>query len=242
MRLSADPSAPVAGGGTPIYGAFRVDITDSPLGSLTGDWEYSVVGYTTPFLLLANFNPQTAYDPRMDFRDYAEKLSKDKSISDCLKLALMIYKAGQAFGGNNPAGDGGRDIINGLMSGLTEYTRVALGGREGPSDSNYRVGVFTRDPHYGGGFGDSGFASHMQDGSNQVRHFIFYLGAGWGVGSTLANQGLYRAEGTRDPRNPDVGLGQIGTDLGTHFNGNYKQLAQDVWHRVCGQSGTLNLP
>jgi hypothetical protein len=127
------------------------------------------------------------------------------------------------------------------MAGLTEYTLVAFGGREGPSDPNYRVGVFTRDPHYGGGFGDSGFASG-QDGSNQVRHFTFYLGSGWGIGSALANRGLYGAEGAHDPRVPDVGLGQQGTDLGSHFNGNYKQLAQDVWHRVCGQSSDLKLP
>lgn len=185
--------------------------------------------------------PQNPYDPRVDFRDYAEALSKDKSQTDCLKLALLIYKAGQVFGGSNPFSDSGEGIINGLMAGLTEYTRVAFGGREGPSDPNYRVGVFRRDPHYGGGFGDSGFASG-QDGSNQVRHFTFYLGAGWGIGSTLANRGLYREEGTNDPRVPDVGLGQQGTDLGTHFNGNYKQLAQDVWHRVCGQSSNLKLP
>lgn len=182
--------------------------------------------------------PQNPYDPRADFRDYAESLSKNKNIDDCQKLALMIYKAGQVFGGGEYSD---RNIIHGLMSGLTEYTEVNLGGREGPSDRNYRVGVFRNDPHYGGGFGDTGFASG-QDSSNQVRHFTFYLGAGYGIGSTLANRGLYRAEGTNDPRVPDVGLGQIGTDLGTHFNGNYKQLAQDVWHRVCGQSSNLNLP
>jgi hypothetical protein len=151
----------------------------------------------------------------------------------------MIYKAGQAFGGGEYSD---RNIIHGLMSGLTEYAEVNLGGRAGPSDPNYRVGVYKNDPHYGGGFGDSGFASHFQDGSNQVRHFTFYLGAGYGIGSTLANRGLYRAEGTNDPRVADVGLGQVGTDLGTHFNGNYRQLAQDVWHRVCGQSSNLNLP
>lgn len=154
----------------------------------------------------------------------------------------MIYKAGQVFGGSNPSSDSGRAIIHGLMAGLTEFTQVNLGGREGPSDLNYRVGVFRNDPHYDGGFGDSGFAAGFQDGSNQVRHFTFYLGAGWGIGSTLANRGLYRAEGTNNPRVADVGLGLAGTDPGSRFNGNYKQLAQDVWHRVCGQSSNLNLP
>jgi hypothetical protein len=187
-------------------------------------------------------DPQNTYDPRVDFRDYAEGLSKNKSISDCQKLALMIYKAGQVFGGSNPFSDSGSGTIHGLMAGLTEYTRVASGGREGPSNPNYRVGVFTHDTHYGGSFGDSGFSAGFQDGSNQVRHFTFYLGAGWGIGSTLANQGLYREERTNNPQVADVGLGLAATDLGSRFNGNYKQLAQDVWHRVCGQSSNLNLP
>ena len=189
--------------------------------------------------------PQNPYDPGADFRDYAKGLSNNRSIDDCQKLALMIYKAGQVFGGKNPFEYSGRDIIKGLMSGLTEYTAVTLGGREGPSDPNYRVGVFRTnpsDPHYASGFGASGFIRGFQDPSNQVRHFVFYLGAGYGIGSTLANRGLYRAEGTNNPQVPDVGLGLVGTDLGSRFDGNYKQLAQDVWHRVCGQSGNLNLP
>jgi hypothetical protein len=158
-----------------------------------------------------------------------------------MKLALLIYKAGQVFGGSNPSDFSGRDIIHGLMAGLTEFSQVNLGGPE-PSNANYRVGVFRRDPHFGGSFGDSGFIPQFQDGSNQVRHFVGYLGAGFGVGSTLANRGLYSQEGTENPRDPDVGLGLAATDQGSRFNGNYKQLAQDVWHRVCGQSGDLKLP
>jgi hypothetical protein len=38
-----------------------------------------------------------------------------------------------------------------------------------------------------------GSGQNYVDPSNQVRHFTFYLGAGWGMGSTLANRGLYRA-------------------------------------------------
>src|SRR5438309_10250999 len=93
--------------------------------------------------------PQNTYDPREDFRHYAKVLSWDGRKTDCLKLALLIYKAGQVFGGSNPFSDSGSGIIHGLMSGLTEYTEVNLGGREGPSDRNYRVGVFGNDPHYG---------------------------------------------------------------------------------------------
>jgi hypothetical protein len=129
------------------------------------------------------------------------------------------------------------------MAGLTEYTRIALGGREGPSDNKFRVGVLADDPHYPKGFKDSGFDVRFRDGGNQVRHFIFYFGAGFGIGETLANEGLYDAEGTKDARNPDVALGWEGTKRGASFQGgNYKALAQDVWRHVCGQSTPLNLP
>jgi hypothetical protein len=78
--------------------------------------------------------PQNPYDPRADFSDYAKQLSHNTGMSDCMKLALMIYKAGQVFGGSNPFSDSGSGIIHGLMAGLTEYTEVNLGGREGPSN------------------------------------------------------------------------------------------------------------
>ena len=51
-----------------------------------------------------------------------------------------------------------------------------------------------------------------------------------------------RMEGTSNPGNPDVGLGLVATALGSGFDGDYKMLAQDVWHRVCGQSSDLNIP
>ncbi|HXM51494.1 MAG TPA: DUF4214 domain-containing protein [Pyrinomonadaceae bacterium] len=159
------------------------------VGQPTKAGEAAVQFVITPgFQLGFEPNPQNTYDPRADFRDYAETLSKDKSKTDCLKLALMIYKAGQVFGGDRY--DSGRSIIRGLMAGLTEYTEVNFGGRDGPSNPDYRVGVFRKDSHYGGGFGDSGFAPHMQDGSNQVRHFTFYLGAGWGHRLNFGKSGI----------------------------------------------------
>lgn len=189
-----------------------------------------------------NFSPQNPpYDRRADFRDYAVSLSNNNSITDCNKLALLIYKAGQVFGGKNPFEYSGRDIVHGLMAGLTEFTRVSLGGTEGPSNRNFRVGVFRRDPHFGGGFGDSGFG-RFQDGGNQVRHFIFYFGAGYGIGERLANEGLYAEEGTREGSNVDVALGWEGTKRGASFDGDAKGLAQDVWRHVCGQTTPLNLP
>jgi YD repeat-containing protein len=210
-------------------------------------------GYFGEFILYAHYSffgggnlfpdPQNPYDPRADFRDYAVSLANNTSITDCNKLALLIYKAGQAFGGNKPAENGGRAIVDGLMAGLTEYTRVTLGGRQGPSDPNFRVGVFGRDRYFAGGFHDSGFDVRFRDaGGNQVRHFIFYFGAGFGIGEWAANHGLYDAEGTKSGRNPDVALGWEGTKRGARFDGNYKALAQDVWRHVCGQSTTLNLP
>lgn len=45
------------------------------------------------------------------------------------------------------------------MAGLTEFTRVGIGGREGPTNLNFRVGVLSRDPHFGGGFGDAGLTA-----------------------------------------------------------------------------------
>ena len=166
---SVPPSTP----SPPIPGI----IGDPSIGMLLGGGEGGEGGI---------ISPQATYDPRVDFRDYAISLSNDTSKSDCLKLTLLIYKAGQVYGGNNPFEFSGRAIINGLMAGLTEFTRVDLGGRQGPSDPNYRVGVLGTDRHYGPSFRGSGFRRGFQDDSNQVRHFVAYLGAGWGVGSSLA--------------------------------------------------------
>jgi hypothetical protein len=56
---------------------------------------------------------------------------------------------------------------------------------------DYFLARFRNDPHYGGGFGDSGFASHFQDSSNQVRHFTFYLGAGYGCQFSFRNDPFF---------------------------------------------------
>ena len=170
------------------------------------------------------------YDPRADFRDYAKQLLNDKSKSDCGKLALMIYKAGQVAGG-----DAGRTVST-LLNGLTEWSSVTGTTH---SDPNFRVGAV---PPSAGGFGDSGFSKQFQDDSNQVRHFTFYLAAGYSIGIPAALAGLYANEGTFSSSNPDVALGQVAASLGGNFFGDYRALAQDVWHQVCGQSGDLSLP
>ena len=250
VRSTAHVRGTAGGGGTAVVGGAAGVVgtgsnghaPDSGFAVLAGTSDSSVTVIAGAAYVYAG--PQNPpYDPRVDFRDYAVSLAGNNSITDCNKLALLIYKAGQVFGGQNPFYFENRDrIVHGLMAGLTEFTRVTLGGREGPSNPNYRVGVFQRDRYFAGGFHDSGFDARFQDGGNQVRHFIFYFGAGYGIGETTANAGLYDAEGTRSGRNADVALGWEGTKRGARFQGDYKQLAQDVWRHVCGQSSPLNLP
>jgi hypothetical protein len=104
------------------------------------------------------------------------------------------------------------------------------------------VGVFRGETHYGGGFHDSGFKTEFQDRSNQVRHFVAYLAAGFSLGIPVADAALYSQENSTDSNVPDVGLGEKAVSLGGNFFGDYKGLAQDVWHDVCGRSGDLSLP
>jgi hypothetical protein len=140
------------------------------------------------------------------------------------------------------------------MAGLTE-----IGNRfGGASDPKFRVGVLKTDPYYAQSFGQrgfngtyngGGFVNGAQPNDNQVRHFVGWLAAGYYHGNGLTSymmdvkEQLYRSEGgDRSVSNPDVALGLIGIELGTNFRGNYSQLAQDVWHRVCGESNDLQLP
>jgi hypothetical protein len=182
------------------------------------------------------------YDPSADFRDYARGLSNQRGESgynDCLSLALLIYKAGQVWE-HSASG-----IVNGLFNGLTER-----GGRFTSSDPNYRVGVFRRDPYYEKSFGYSGFNGTYQGGAfapdpdspNQVRHFVGWLAAGYlGITRADTRERLYNSEGgERDPtKSVDVALGLAAIELGENFRGDYKKLAQDVWHNICGERGDL---
>lgn len=178
--------------------------------------------------------PENPYDPRADFRDYAESLLSDKSRSDCLKLALLAYKAGQVGGGDPDR------TVSALLNGLTEFSSISRTGTN-PSDPNFRVGVFGNDPHYGGGFGASGFRVGFVDSSNQVRHFVGFFAAGYMTDRAAARGMLAVNEGSYSSGNPDVALGIAAINLGVHFNGNYNQLAQDIWHGICGESSNLNL-
>lgn len=179
-------------------------------------------------------SPETLdYDRYADFRDYAFQLVRNGDPNDCLKLALLAYKAGQVFGSS---------AIHGLQAGLTETSGVA-----GTSDANYRVGVFSRDTYFGGGFHDGGFISMYQDrppGGNQVRHFVGWFAAGAFAGPRVARRELYRIERTNSMANADVALGMQAINMGFEFSktGDYKALAQAIWKDLCGQKTQLNLP
>ena len=129
-------------------------------------------------------------------------------------------------------------IAQAIFSTLTEFSSISITGQRTPSDPNYRVGVYTRDPYYGGGFHDTGFREEFRDGSNQVRHFAGWFAAGYLFGDygRVKNQ-LYQQEGTSDPHDADVGLGLAAIEIGASFGGNRTALSRDIWNKVCGQSG-----
>ncbi|MFY9556612.1 MAG: hypothetical protein WAV47_18015, partial [Blastocatellia bacterium] len=159
--------------------------------------------------------------------------------NDCLALSLLISKAGQLWG------DSALGVVNGLLGGLTEFSDIGpLGGRT-PSDPNYRVGVVRPDTYYENGFGARGFKAEFQQtgpGENQVRHFAFYFAAGFKLGSAAARFGLSRSEDPYNANNPDVALGWAAIDAGEKLKGgNYRDVAQIVWHEICGGAGNLRL-
>ena len=165
----------------------------------------------------------------MDFRDYGRQLLNDQTKSDCLKLAHLIYKAGQVSAGNDDR------TVSTLLNGLTELGSISLSGTT-RSDPNYQVGVF----------GSTGFRPEFRDttpgSGNQVRHFVGFFAAGYSVGIPLGAVAVYLNEGSISSSNADVALGEKAASLGGNFFGDYKRLAQDVWHEVCGESSNLNLP
>jgi len=188
--------------------------------------------------------PDPTYDPRADFRDYAVQLSNNHNMTDCEKLARMIFKAGQAFGGGTEGG------VGGLLNGLTEIGGPFGQRLGGSSDPQYRVGVFKRDPYYADSFSDDGFLPLFQDpdpnSNNQVRHFVGWFAAGyyWGNNSITRGQ-LYHAKDTNDPENPDVALGLAAIQIGASFaqspSMNFEQLAQSAWRSICGGTSDLKL-
>jgi hypothetical protein len=173
-----------------------------------------------------------AYRRQVQLSTFESQIVGNQGMSDCEKLARMAHYATTIW-------NSGIDVARGLLAGLTEYSNFSLFGNS-PSDSNLRVGVMASDPNYNGGFGDTGFNSAYQDSSNQVRHFVGFFAMGNLLGAA-ANVGLLINEGTLDPNNPDVALGQAAISMGaTLANGdNLKNLGQNIWHQICGQNTDL---
>ena len=188
--------------------------------------------------------PQNTYDPRADFRDYAKGLSNDPSQSDCLKLALLVYKAGQIWGnGDRDTHQLAGSIANGLLNGLTEWASVT---GDAHSDPNYRAGVMRNDPNgnYARSFGDTGFLPQFAYGTNEVRHFIAFVASGESLG-LAGGYGAVRQyiPGSSTTDQKRIALGDIGVQIGVdlRFYG-FRSAAQEIWQRVCGQNSDLNLP
>jgi len=113
-----------------------------------------------------------------------------------------------------------------------------------PSEGRYQVGLGRGGTDLG--WGQNGFQPEFKDsdpnGQNQVRHFAFYLAAGYQARLVVAAAGLYSHEGTVSRANADVALGEVAIQMGHDFTGDYRKLAQDVWHNICGDQSNLNLP
>ncbi|HEY3102465.1 MAG TPA: hypothetical protein VGJ69_02665, partial [Pyrinomonadaceae bacterium] len=232
--------APISSGGPP-----------SLQSNTLHDTNFAALNHATGEAHLAQ-SPQNTYDPRVDFRDYAVQLSKDKSKTDCLKLALLVYKAGLIWGDSKDGHlhpeardtvSASRNVMNGLMGGLTEFSEVAPFAAL--SDEKYRVGVFSNDTYYADSFEGSGFSQQFikptEPHSNRVRHAVAYMVAGYSA-HVFARRLLYDNETVEGHPPADMALGYAAINLGSNFTGDYRALAQGVWHNICGQSSNLNLP
>jgi hypothetical protein len=109
-------------------------------------------------------------------------------------------------------------------------------------------GAYRRMPAGRPTFGDSGFKPQFRDGSNQVRHFVGGLVAGYRLGSAPADILMDQRE---DPGNPDTRLNAVSTKLGgegivketwtrpgrgiaqVHIENKFGTLADEIRKQVC---------
>jgi RHS repeat-associated protein len=129
----------------------------------------------------------------------------EKEINDCKTLADMA----QTIADLSP----NHGVFLDTMA--RTFTAARFAGYREMIDSQNRASRMT--------FGDSGFKSEFQDGSNQVRHFVagFIAGALDPTGGLLA---LSRMNDREDPRrNPidqkDVNLNRVSTQFGATYGG-----------------------
>jgi hypothetical protein len=170
--------------------------------------------------------------------DYARRLLADRTKTDCLKLALMAYKAGQVEQGSSATVK-----VEVLLSTLTEYQWFYFRqpSSQPQSDPAFRVGI---QPPELGGFADTGFKDEFKDTGNQVRHFVASFAAGYIFGIPAADAVTWIRESLyRSGNQPDAALGYLGASLGGFFGaGDTTRLAQDIWLQACGQTTPLQLP
>jgi hypothetical protein len=172
--------------------------------------------------------------------NYARQLLDDRTKTDCEKLALLAYKAGQVTLNNSSL-----VTVEVMLGTLTEYQWFYPNRRdEQPlSDPSFQVGIH---PPTLNGFGDTGFKQEFQDGSNQVRHFVGSFAAGYIFGVSTANVLTWIQEHTMSLSNKDVALGELAVGFGAAFDvgagGNTVQLAQQIWSYACGQTTPLRIP
>jgi hypothetical protein len=189
------------------------------------------------------------YDPRVDFLNYAKMMIQDKDLTDCEKLVRMVAKAGEIWPDKG-------DMVRGLLAGLTDLANITWYGGITHSDPNYRVGVFSEDVNYLGGFSDTGFKSTYvdpdRDSANQVRHFVGWFAAGYLGPDFFARRELRNQESTGDLA--DIALGDAAIGLGDAFrssvfarptlspNSQAQALAQRIWHDICGGTRDVKFP
>jgi len=169
---------------------------------------------------------------------YARQLLADRSKTDCEKLALMAYKAGDVAPNSSATVK-----VQVLLNTLTEYEWLYPGPQIvlPHSDPAFQIGI--QSPQHGG-FGDTGFKREYADTGNQVRHFVASFAAGYIFGIPAADTVTWvREKLFPNGSQEDVDLGYLAASLGGFFGaGDHVKLARDIWSQVCGQTTPLQLP
>jgi len=143
MRLSHEASPAAAGGGTPIYGAFRVNASavadNGDSGEVTGDWEYYVTGYAETMIPQ---NPVTFLTAQLLSHD------KDPQVLCDAKFEPTGFGSDRATlnveSSSGPASLSGDVFTVRVNFLLPEYTKTFA---RGPADFGSRV-VLGNDNRY----------------------------------------------------------------------------------------------
>jgi len=164
-------------------------------------------GYTFMMLIVMpniSFTIPTPEKPVNILKNMAKQILNLAGIDDCHKLARIVEIAAN-LSGNLYQDSRKQNFMDLLAQVLTEFTEASrLGIAEGAA------GIGSEDTV--GGFGSEGFSSQFYEQpaggvpSNQVRHFIGGLVAGYVFG---AEEGLNIMNGREDPNDPVHGVPDI---------------------------------